>query len=113
MTTTPKQEAHTATPWPCPFCGKFPRIIDCAGLTPSAVICPTNLCPTSFVLVSIGQWNTHAGTAALVAALEEMIATCEGLADQQAMEDNWYIPKLEAARRALELARTPTPGGKP
>lgn len=46
--------------------------------------------------------NSHE---ALVSALEDAIATAEGLSSQQAMHDDWYLPVLEKCKSALALAK--------
>ena len=49
----------------------------------------------------INNRNTGLDKGGLRELLAELVATVEGLADQQAMQDDWYLPVLERAKKAL------------
>lgn len=97
MTTTPKQEAHTATPLTVHFGTSAVYLRDANGL----------YITKSIYTDKEGVERMHSiaqavnGHSALIAALEEIA----DMATQSLAAG--------AARRALELARTPTPGEKP
>ena len=47
----------------------------------------------------------------LLKMVKRLVQTCEGLADQQAMPDDWWKKDVEAANKLIVKAEGETPSG--
>lgn len=103
MTTTPKQEAHTATPV---YSWQFDPLDDSGRV--SITLNGTVIAEVQSIKSAQTMCRMLSSHDALVTAVEDLLFHIEHAHPE---EKDWDFPTR--ARRALELARTPTPGEKP